>query len=298
MIKRRSFMLFSAGLFSGSYLLADQQATKPDTSKPADNDQAEDWACPMDPDVRSKQPGSCPRCGMRLVLHIPERREYELIVTHEPSLLRPNEPMILKFRAIDPDSGKPVRKFELVHEKLIHLFVVSENLEYFAHVHPVFKDDGTFELGLRLPQSGMYRLLADFYPSGSVPQLAVETLFVTGPRPTAHLQPSLGEAEGTNLKARLAMDPERPIAGLETKLFFTLEPGTGLETYLGAWGHMLAASEDLIDLIHIHPFIADGGPRVQFNAIFPRAGLYRIWTQFQRKDVVNTVVFTVPVTSL
>jgi hypothetical protein len=54
---------------------------------------------------------------------------------------------------------------------------------------------------------------------------------------------------------------------------------------------MLVASEDLIDLSHEHPFIADGGPRVQFNAIFPRPIPYRVWVQFQRNGVVNTAHF-------
>ena len=78
----------------------------------------------------------------------------------------------------------------------------------------------------------------------------------------------------------------------------SLDPADGLERYLGAWAHMLAASEDLIDLIHMHPFLADGGPAMQFNIIFPRSGLYRIWTQFQRENQVNTTVFTIPVASL
>ncbi len=61
---------------------------------------------------------------------------------------------------------------------------------------------------------------------------------------------------------------------------------------------MLAVSEDLVDMIHSHPFIADGGPNVQFNMIFPRQGIYRVWVQFQRKGVVNTVAFNIPVTEL
>ena len=61
---------------------------------------------------------------------------------------------------------------------------------------------------------------------------------------------------------------------------------------------MLAASEDLIDLIHTHPFIADGGPNMQFNLTFPRPGTYRVWVQFQRKGVVNTVRFDIPVQEL
>ena len=93
-----------------------------------------------------------------------------------------------------------------------------------------------------------------------------------------------------NLTASLTMDPPQAV--------FDLDFGDGLEPYLGAWGHMLAASEDLVDLIHNHPFLAEGGSRVQFNMIFPRAGLYRVWVQFQRKGVVNTVAFNVPVVEL
>jgi hypothetical protein len=100
------------------------------------------------------------------------------------------------------------------------------------------------------------------------------------------------------MQVELTMEPKEPIAGLKTMLFFRLKPGEGLEKYLGAWGHMLAASDDLIDLLHTHPFLADGGPQIQFNVIFPRARTYRLWVQFQRNGVVNTAAFTIPVAVL
>jgi hypothetical protein len=256
-----------------------------------------DWICPMDPDVRSDKPGLCPRCGMKLVLKIPERVEYPLEVVSKPDLAIPGQPIQLTFRALNPDTGKVVTNFEIVHEKLMHLFVVSENLEYFAHVHPMAQSDGSFTLELTLPYGGMYRLLADFYPAGSVPQLAVSTLFVSGHAPKAKLTTSLEPCKSSNLTATLRTDPADLLAGLESRLTFSLDPAEGLQPYLGAWGHMLAASADLIDLLHIHPFLVKGG-EIQFNIIFPRPGLYRIWTQFQRSDVVNLVVFTVPVKAL
>jgi hypothetical protein len=37
---------------------------------------------------------------------------------------------------------------------------------------------------------------------------------------------------------------------------------------------------------------------MQFNVYFPRRHVYRIWVQFQRKGVVNTAVFNIPVTVL
>ncbi len=265
--------------------------------KPQDAPAPKDWVCPMDPDYRSSNPGVCPRCGMTLVLRVPERIEYPLQVSQSPELLKPGDTVTLLFRVLNPATGHTVRHFELVHEKLMHLFLVNENLQFFAHVHPVLQANGTFVLSVRLPYGGMYRMLADYYPSGSVPQLAVNTLFVSGVCDHPTISPSLAPFAAENLTASLRLDPQAPIAGLETKLFFTLDPAAGLQPYLGAWGHMLAVSDDLIDLLHLHPFLASGGA-IQFNIIFPRSGIYRIWTQFQREGVVNTVVFTVPVKSL
>jgi len=114
----------------------------------------------------------------------------------------------------------------------------------------------------------------------------------------AKLSPDLTAKHTGNLDVELAMEPAQPLAGFKTMMFFRVKPVEGLEQYLGAWGHMLVASDDLIDLIHTHPFLADGGRQIQFNVIFPRARTYRVWVQFQRKGVVNTAVFTVPVSVL
>jgi len=92
----------------------------------------------------------------------------------------------------------------------------------------------------------------------------------------------------------------RAVAGERTSLVFKLTPAQGLETYLGAWGHMLAASADLIDMVHGHPVAAadtngSSEKQLQFSLAFPRAGVYRVWMQFQRSGIVNTVAFNIPV---
>jgi len=56
-------------------------------------------------------------------------------------------------------------------------------------------------------------------------------------------------------------------------LFFHPKPADGIERYIGAWAHLLAVSNDLIDTIHTHPFLADGGPDMQFNLFFPARSL-------------------------
>jgi hypothetical protein len=254
----------------------------------------------MDPDVRAAQPGKCPRCGMTLVAGIPDEAEYPVDLTVTPRVLKPGQPVQLAFSVRDPKSGDRVRDFIIMHEKLYHMFIVSQDLRFFIHDHPVQGDDGVFRYEATLPKPGMYRILSDFYPKGGTPQLIARTLIVPGCPISAgtKLTPDLKPQKAANLTAELRMEPPEPIAGMKTLLFFKLDPAEGLEKYIGAWGHMMAASEDLVDMIHTHPFLADGGPNMQFNIIFPRPGVYRMWVQFQRKGVVNTVAFNVPVSEL
>ena len=265
--------------------------------------QAIEFTCPMDRDVRSKTPGKCPRCGMTLVANLPEPVEYPVDLRVDPPQIPSARPITLEFRIADPETGAAVTHFEIVHEKLFHLFIVSQDLQYFAHLHPQLGDDSVFRLDTALPKPGTYRLLADFYPTGGTPQLAPKTITTAGystpleaaiPRLAADLSPQRGE----NIEVELKLDPAQPIAGRKTMLFVHLTPAEGLEPYIGAWAHLLAVSDDLVDTIHDHPFIADGGPDMQFNIFFPREAVYRVWIQFQRKGVVNTVAFTIPVTAL
>lgn len=260
-----------------------------------------EWICPMDSGVRHKQPGKCPRCGMDLVAGLPDFAEYPLFVHCSPRAWRAGQRVQLRFEVLDPKSGKRVTKFVLIHEKLFHLFIVSEDLEDFAHEHPEPQADGSFLFQTVLPKAGAYRFLADYFPAGGTPQLAVQTLLSADHGRMAAapgLSARTSSARGANLNVRLRCEPEPPIAGFKTRLFFELDPADRLEMYLGAWGHLLAASADLIDLIHTHPFLGDGGPVLQFNVVFPRAGAYRLWPQFQRAGVVNTLRFDLTVRDL
>jgi hypothetical protein len=179
------------------------------------------------------------------------------------------------------------------------MFIVSQDLQFFVHDHPVFQPDGNFLYETAFPKPGMYRILGDFYPDGATPQLIAKTVIVPGSGPPpANLQRDYSTKNAENMQVALTTDPPQPLAGQKTQLYFRLTPAEGLEKYLGAWAHMLAASDDLIDLIHTHPILADGGPQVQFSLVFPRARAYRVWVQFQRKGVVNTAHFDIPVTEL
>src|SRR5262245_33423276 len=281
-------MAFVLILFSVALLYA-QVKTAPDPSKDPI------YFCPMDKDVRSNTPGNCSRCGMKLVAGVPDPVEFHLDLTVTPSTPKAQDKVHLRFDVRDPWKNNPVKKFNVVHEKLFHAFIVSEDLQFFAHEHPVWMNDA-FQHDIALPKAGMYRILGDFYPEGATPQLIAKTIFVAGPPPRiVPLNRDYSPKTSENLSVELTTSPAQPVAGLNTQMRFKVNPGEGLEKYLGAWGHMLAASDDLIDMIHTHPLIADGAPEMQFDVTFPRARAYRIWVQFQRRGIVNTVHFDIPV---
>lgn len=294
------FPRFLALLFAAALLVAQDPAPKFPLPEAEPAEAPVIWACPMDPDIRSNGPAKCSRCGMPLVPGIPDPIEYPVDLRVKPKAIKPGREIELAFSVRDPKSGEQFKDFEVIHEKLYHMFIVSQDLQYFIHEHPEIGPDSVFRYKTALPKAGMYRVLSDFYPKGGTPQMIAKTLIVPGApiTPGGKLRADLNPQKAENMTISLKMEPQQPIAGFKTLMFFTLDPAEGLEQYLAAWGHMMAASEDLVDMIHTHPFLADGGSQVQFNMIFPRPGVYRVWVQFQRKGVVNTVAFNVPVKEL
>jgi hypothetical protein len=58
----------------------------------------------------------------------------------------------LAFSFAREDTGQPLREFDLEHEKLMHLVVVSADLASYAHVHPVLDPaSGEFRLTVNQP---------------------------------------------------------------------------------------------------------------------------------------------------
>jgi hypothetical protein len=279
--------------------IAVNSQNQPQSSDPPDPSEGVVYICPMDPDVRSHQAGNCRRCGMALVSGIPDPVEFHLDLNVIPRAPTPGRAAALQFLVHDPWKDRPVSHFNVVHERLFHTFVVSDDLQFFEHGHPRLVADGVFQYPITFPKAGMFRVLGDYYPEGATPQLTSETVLVPGgsPAPPVHLSRDYSPKQAQNMGVSLTTIPEQPAATARTQLRFTIDAEHGLQRYLGAWGHMLAVSEDLIDMMHEHPFLADGGPQVEFEVVFPRPGAYRLWVQFQSDGVVNTVHFDVPVSA-
>lgn len=315
-------------------------------SNASSNEDAGEYTCPMHADVRASVPGKCPKCEMSLVSVIPAVPEdFRLVVDSTPKMPKAGEKLQLRFSILNPRTGQQVKDFNLLHEKLFHLFIISQDLNEFQHIHPHREADGKFLVETTLPRTGNYKVYSDFHPAEGVPQVLQSNIKTTGVSTdlftsAAKLTPdtslvkivegqritkenasnigvefgSLKRKDLNPLKIELKLEPEEIIAGKPVLLTYKLsdsktgEPIHDLLPYLGAMGHTLILSEDQTDYVHTHPeqepFDPDdpasifGGPQVKFEALFPRPGKYRIWTQFLRGDTLSTVVFNVHVARL
>ena len=287
------------------------------------------WVCPMHSDYTSEAKGTCPRCGMALVHAAPfDVRDYRLDFRTVPAVVQPGQRASLRFRIMRPGTGEVVKAFESVHERQYHLFVISQDMEYFQHIHPQERADGTWSIDVTLPKAGYYKVLSDFLPSGGASQFIARPLITADysgdlVADSAHLTPdSVATKVDDDITASVSYDPQQFTVGLYGHMTYHLtdtatgKPVTDLQTYLGAFGHTLIMSEDMAEYVHSHPldilakpdddggpptFViapgADleklrGGPDVTFEGLMPKPGRYRAWTQFRRHDRLHTFSVT------
>jgi hypothetical protein len=272
----------------------------------------------MHPEIHQAQEGVCPKCGMPLSTVRPSvRGAYRLDVLSSPRIPKAGERLRLNFVVFHPETGARVRDYVLNHERLFHLFIVSADMDEYQHIHPQLEADGSFKVETTLPRAGLYKLHSDFFPVGGTLQVLHRELATAGYRASRKPARAALVADTSftktveGMKINLDWGGGEIVPGAFVRLKYALtdaqtgEPVRDLEPYLGAWGHTLILNADQSDYLHSHPTETlpegveranlRGGPEVEFGAMFPEAGLYRIWTQFQRGGRVATVSFTIQV---
>lgn len=211
-------------------------------------------------------------------------------------------PSLLALTVLDGKGGV-IDDFEVTNEKLLHLIVVSEDLQQFQHIHPEYKGEGVFELPVLFPSGGGYKLYADFLPKGMNELTRMGGVDVRGKlsepsilKPSEHLVASVA---GMRVELDFAEEPA-PQKQLSMTYTFTDEqtgePIEDLELYLGAVGHAVAIDQAARQFIHVHPLNwASSGPQAVFGVSFPTGGLYKLWGQFQRNGQTLIVPFVIQV---
>lgn len=230
------------------------------------------------------------------------------------------QPVEMEFDVRYADKNEPVRNFELIHERLLHLIMVTEDMSWFEHQHPVRGEDGLFRLTWKFPRPGNYRLYADFTPSdGDNQVLPIPFSVGGGPAKNLPLTPDtkrVKQVGDLRFELKLQGEPlrmEKPLLMTYTIRDLKGRPVRDLHPFIGAMGHLLAISQDGKEVVHTHsltavsqpsmssekePFrvtsamITERGPSQSFKLTVPTGGLYKTWAQFSHDHKVYTVPFT------
>lgn len=197
------------------------------------------------------------------------------------------------FSIVD-DDGVPVTAFDELHERSLHLIVLSRNLVDYLHLHPTMDHTGHWNVDLPALRPGSYRVFADFQPTGAANLTLGTDITVAGDVDTVELpQPS---SVATVDDYTISMNGT-PAVG-DAELGFTVElAGRVVRTdpYLGAAGHLVAIRSGDLAYLHVHPHQDDTTPVVTFTGEFPTAGTYRLFFDFSHEGTVRTGAFTVTV---
>jgi len=244
-----------------------------------------------------------------------------------PSPVQAGTPAQLTF-AVKDFFGRNTSALQIVHERPMHVMIVSADLADFDHIHPTLSAGNVFRVTHVFPHGGDYRVFVDFTPVGTGNYIESFGVKVQGAgRAAIPLDPA-APWTGTLGSVRMSLSSEKPLrTGEDIGLYMTLAdaqtgaPVHDLQRYLGAWAHIAIFSQDTQDFIHVHPLeeftsnfeffwymvkrdflhshpVEPGGDSpatLRTFAGFRRAGLYKMWVQVERANRVLAFPFVLRV---
>jgi hypothetical protein len=245
---------------------------------------------------------------------IPAMTNYNVNVQFDPATPQAGKPTSLSLIVTEQKVGEPIKQFDIIHDKLMHLVIVnSEDLLHFAHVHPKLdKETGIFNIVHTFAKAGKYKMWIDTKPKGGIQILTAFTFNVEGQpvHSPANIVPDQTlvknvVADGQSYQVSLDFQREQHLtSGRNVTITFGIrdvngKPISNLEPLMAAGGHCVIIDSDAREFLHVHPAeeVVDvtgwrGGPSVSFLANFPKPGLYRAWGQFQHERRLLTADFT------
>lgn len=190
------------------------------------------------------------------------------------------------------DQNGEVPQLNVSHEKIMHLIVMSSDLNDYYHLHPEVRDNGMHVQQIDLPD-GKYKVFVDINPKG--------LQYAAAPIPL-----SIGQTKEEPTQSKLVKDTNltKTINGQTVELItdtievnkeitfnFDVKDATP-EPYLGALGHVVITDEKGEKFIHVHPM---SEKETVFMTMFDERGLYKIWAEFKLDGEVIVYPFVIEV---
>lgn len=191
---------------------------------------------------------------------------------------------------IEDGDGEVVTDFDVRHEKLLHLIAVDTGFTGYQHLHPTMASDGTWSTPMRIT-TGRTELYADFRPVGGEDVVARTRFDVPGPLGSPVFSRSrTQQVDGyqVTVVGDLAAGGD---SGLRFRILRDGLPVSDLESYLGAYGHLVMLRKPDGEYLHVHPEDGPAGPEIGFAASVPTAARYHLYLDFKHGGTVHTAMF-------
>ena len=192
------------------------------------------------------------------------------------------------------DSNNP-GKLETLHERKAHLIIVSDDLEYFNHIHPVEMNTGAYAVEFVLSSGGKYKLFAEYKPEGYDKITDVFDFVVSGKSKAEKIYESQSTAyTGKEYSVKL-LNTENLTAGEDQTIIADFyKDGKKLDintfdNYLGEKAHAVLISIRDKKFMHVHPMVMNENLNLHIN--LTESDSYRLWLQFKVNDTVYTADF-------
>jgi hypothetical protein len=208
----------------------------------------------------------------------------------------------LSFRIRSP-SGAPQLQYSLDHGKLLHLYVVNEDLSAYHHDHPVIDSSGFWQVDLApglVP--GIEHVVTSFVaidPQQNEHALLLGTDLLIDGRPThTPLPRALPTASVDGLQVRLEGEAQLAQPSRLTLSITRKGRPAELTPYLESWAHVTAVESASRSLVHLHPTGmmpekgAQAPPRIELDFTAPAPGTYRFFIDFATAEGLHRVAFT------
>lgn len=208
----------------------------------------------------------------------------------------------LVFQLRDTEEKKLLtdKDLNVVHEKLIHMFIFDAALKEFHHVHPEYlNSEWVVEEDIQV--TGEYWIWTQGQLKSDGEDFASSLkISIANGTPSNPLPPQLGDvrigSDGGSIAelSDVRLRAKRPIL---TTLWLSRDDDSKPEIspFLGVPVHIMAVPSDGDALIHVHPFETAIADVYRLHVTFPAAGEYRLWVQFIDGGVLRTVPLSVVV---
>lgn len=240
-------------------------------------------------------------------------------LTVSPAIPESSTPAQLAFYINDAQTKEPITNLTVNHDKLIHVMGLRSDMNEFFHIHPdpIVEAPGVFAVDHEFSKPGTYKIWSEVTYDGTTHVIGHSPVVVEG-------EGSVDEKDvsfGTSVIAgnyQVMLHTSELVVNRESSIQIEIHDSKGqevaLENYLGVPMHMAIIKDDWSEFIHTHPnsvggmdesmphehsginlvpeVLADAGHAgvepghgVNFSAMFPTAGIYKVFAQFRPEGV-------------